>query len=652
MRANLIRAARPAGLLAAAWLVPALAHLVHADALMLVLLWLGTASLLRTGGTLLDRLVPALALTASGVMAAGLLTSVWPWGIAPVPLSGLGLTILLVVAVCTGRRPALPRRVLGTDLLITAGGLLAAGIAARPKLKVDGYDRLAYAFVNGDRVRHFNLFDTILRIGGYPALRADEARVAVEPEMLRQYPAGTHYLYATIDTFVTGGHPGTILSEVDRYFLYTVAGFGFFVLALAWAARRVAGPQLAGVRRTALVAAVCGFAGLGFYTTMLWEGFDSQILGMALLAVLVAVLARPPRSTVEQFMLIGALTAAITLTYTLFTLFAAVGIAATLLFQWKRVRARLWWVLCLGAGFGAVAAVQPVIWYLRSWQAQNQLNADGFIMPFPTTVLIGLSFVVAFGLSGRLFRRSPRVRLLAVLCGSGWAMIAAMYAYNMASVGHQSYYFQKFPQVLGVVLLVALGPTLARIRVPVPRKGMRARFASVAVVVAALAVTGGVPYGSIRWDHGRHLLGADVSWGRVWASGRINTPVGPMLAYLDERGMLADGVATVVFFAKDGPQNKQASLILGALNRDLGVTALQCYAAKGKNLVGAPLIDQAELKPFLTMMGLVTVPLRVLVNDKPLADTLSAYVTAHPGASPVSIVYLPDMPGAVRPKMT
>src|SRR5205823_2507304 len=65
--------ARIAGLLAAAWVLPLLTHVLHADLLTLAAVVLGTASLLRAGHTLLDRLMITAALLSGVLITIGLL---------------------------------------------------------------------------------------------------------------------------------------------------------------------------------------------------------------------------------------------------------------------------------------------------------------------------------------------------------------------------------------------------------------------------------------------------------------------------------------------------------------------------------------------------------------------------------------------------
>src|SRR5262249_59721947 len=114
---------------------PLLADLVGLDVVMLIVLLVGTASLLRAGRTLLDRLVLATGVLAGVLIAAGLLFSVWPWGLAPVPVAGSALTVLVLAGVVLRRRPSLPPRVTGSDVVLLGGGLLAGLVAAAPTLR-------------------------------------------------------------------------------------------------------------------------------------------------------------------------------------------------------------------------------------------------------------------------------------------------------------------------------------------------------------------------------------------------------------------------------------------------------------------------------------------------------------------------------------
>src|SRR3954452_16538806 len=84
-----------AAALAGCWLVPFLAHLAGADPVVAVAVWLATASLLRIGDTVVDRLVVAFAALAAAVCSAGLLLALWPPHLAPVPVGGTALSALV-----------------------------------------------------------------------------------------------------------------------------------------------------------------------------------------------------------------------------------------------------------------------------------------------------------------------------------------------------------------------------------------------------------------------------------------------------------------------------------------------------------------------------------------------------------------------------
>src|SRR2546421_9279972 len=92
-----------------AWAVPGTTHLLGIDWLLPPLVLLATASLLRVGRTLLDRLMLALCLLLGGTCAAGLPLSVWPWRLQPRPGAILALTVLAVLAAVP--RPPPPRPV-------------------------------------------------------------------------------------------------------------------------------------------------------------------------------------------------------------------------------------------------------------------------------------------------------------------------------------------------------------------------------------------------------------------------------------------------------------------------------------------------------------------------------------------------------------
>ncbi|HEX4789720.1 MAG TPA: hypothetical protein VH372_14720, partial [Actinospica sp.] len=346
-----------AALVAAAWIVPVLTQLTKTDPLLVLLIVFGTGGLLRVGATVVDRLMLTLALLIGLAIVGGMLFSVWPWGLQPIAVCGLALTLLVGAYTWLGAPPpwrSWPRRVLGSDLVLLLGLAAGALVAYWPSFGVGvpkilgAANRLGFAGMTGDRLRHFSLFDTIHRLGGYTFLMQGQAKTKVDPAMLAIYPPGQHYIYALADIFLRSSvDPGNTVSEMNRYNVWVSLGYGFFVVSVAWAARWAAGPFLKGWRRVFLTTAIAGFLSVGAFTSAIWCTWDPQVLGMALLALLAAVCFRPPGGIRTHVALMALLFIAICMTYELYGPFAAILIAVSLYVY----RKRLWphWKLLLAA---------------------------------------------------------------------------------------------------------------------------------------------------------------------------------------------------------------------------------------------------------------------------------------------------------------
>jgi len=100
---------RVGGLVAAAWLGIVVVYAAGLALVLPPLLLLAVASLLRGGRTLLDRLMLATGLLLGLTCVAGLVFTIWPWGMHPVPVAGTAFTALILLAARHRRRPALPR---------------------------------------------------------------------------------------------------------------------------------------------------------------------------------------------------------------------------------------------------------------------------------------------------------------------------------------------------------------------------------------------------------------------------------------------------------------------------------------------------------------------------------------------------------------
>ena len=214
---SLPRVARVAAAVAAAWLGTGVAHLLHADLVVLGAIVVGTAALSRYGSTLLDRLMAALVLLAGGGIVGGLVISYWPWGLDPVAVGGSGLTAVVGVRVLSGRRFRLPGRVPGVDVVAVAGGAAALLVAAWPTLHTEYWKRFMYSALLADRVRQFAMFDVVRSGHSYAFAHFDRVSASALPGA-RSYPSGMQMVYSIVDCFVHGdGAPRAPIDEFDRY---------------------------------------------------------------------------------------------------------------------------------------------------------------------------------------------------------------------------------------------------------------------------------------------------------------------------------------------------------------------------------------------------------------------------------------------------
>ena len=667
-RAALRRPRLFACLFAGAWILPILTQLTSTDPLLLVVVVFGAGGLLRVGATVLDRLVITVALLVGLAIFGGLIFSLWPWGLEPVAVGGFALTLMVAAYGWLGTAPpwrTWPRRVLGSDLAL----LLVAGagtyIAYRPSWSNNGDSgdpsqtdltahRLAYAGLTSDRSRHFSLFDTIHRIGGYTFLKQGEAKKLVDPGMLSIYPPGQHFVYALFDIFARSNvDPGDSVAEMNRYNLYVSIGFGLFVAAVAWSARWAAGPSLTGWRRVFLVSAIGSFLSVGAYTAAIFSTWDPQVFGMALLAILTALCLRPPTSARTHIVLLAALFVAVFLTYELFAPFAALAIVVSAVIY--RGRWRPHWKFATAV---AVVAIPAALSEYLAGSAQGLNSAStaqdtGFTVPLALHSLAIIAALCLVGFATRAARRRPSARaglILTVL--SGLAVVA--FAIYQTQPLPTSYYYQKSVQGWAVVALVSVGSAghlLSRPRLPARR--FTGAVLGCCAMALGIAATDSYWYGPVVFTEiGLKMKpGKHTTLAAVWISGKYIYPVNePYVTYLLQQGLLGDDVPTLAVVNPVTSNNTDLTLQIAVLNHDLGEFSTQIYGVggvgdltdAGANGAAWTSTEDHSLSVLEQDIESTTVPLQIITDTDPLRQALATWSQSHPGKIG-KLVYLPAM---------
>ncbi|GLZ80632.1 hypothetical protein Afil01_54390 [Actinorhabdospora filicis] len=642
-----------AGVLAASWAVPCLTHLIGVDWLLPPLMVLAVASVLRTGRSLLDRIMVSVFVTAAGIIVFGLVYSAWPWGLSPIAIAGTWFSGLTVIAVLTGRRPSIPTRLLGTDVLVLAA-LVVGGLWARwPVLgKPSLMPSLVFTSAREDFFRHFSLFDAIVNFGGYPLFNEPEVqRMTADMDV---YPPGAHFLYAVLDVFARSSTaPGDAETQLWHYYGYTAIGFGVLCAAIVWAARWVAGPSLAGWRRTAIMSVVAVLVVSGPLTTLFWQGYDSEIVGLALLAVTFAVLLRPAASAREWITLVALMAAATVITYNLFVLFLpAAAVAAVWLYR-KRL-APIWKFTVAAVALSGLAA-SFVFWQqLMVGLGPSHTNEVGGIVPFDRPSVVGLSLLVLAAVLTRTGRRIAVWPIAAVTVAVGLAILLAFAVQQLATFGETRYYLEKLVHVVYVLALAGFG-ALGLFLKPWRRLAISRRADEGALSIAAVMVmvigAGLIPLGPVIFTASPNFhAGPNTTWARGWTAKKILSPfVVPTRALL--KSGLLDGSPTLVIYSDDGHLNRHVTMFAGILDRDTGTVTEPMEVVNVLDWLGRPALDSngvitgASRDSLNTLEGAIRVfgrPLRVIVADKTLAAELAAFSTANPDLK-LRVEHLPEM---------
>lgn len=616
--------------LAGAWLIPAATHLAHADFLLLPLVLLVTASLLRGGRTLLDQVVIATVVLLGATALGGLLFAVWPFGLHPVALAGSALTVLGIVSFVLKRRPRLRKPAL-SDLIVAGAGGISFAYFAKPLLALDirpfvRADQVSmFAMVRGggeDNSRHVAIFDTVRRVGGYLMFQSP----ADMPDLwdaLRFYPHGWHLTAGMIDGFLRSSTTlGTSVSAFAHFALFTVIGYGLFSLVLFWAVNRVAGPVMGPWRLLpALVVAAIPVM-LGAFAGMVVLGHVSEVYGLTLLAVIVALVTRPLRSVPEQLLVLAM--ALIGLGFAYYFLLPPAGLAV-LFWLWRHRRKVLGHkaALAITAGITAVFAPMPAIAGVLSGEQDGQLLADGLLAVSDRGYLIAVAGVVLLGLiapAGRRLRiwRDYRYPVLAVAL-----FTAAVGVFQVISAGRTSYYFEKSMHALALTVIIGLGAFF--LVLPKPTRGWKTAAPAVALTLALAAGFGLVGVSPYRTSN---LGDINRDWGNFWymrgpeTTGDTRTDV-LYLIKADQRFPARPGTATVLL-ANDGIPTHAATMFFSSVQRNSAATAKILYGPEGMILAGD---SEQALTAMFKRAGL---PVHVIAFTQQAVDKVNGIKARNP----------------------
>jgi hypothetical protein len=632
-------------LLCAAWLVPLGLHLLRLDVVQPVLLLLAVASILRAGTNVVDRFMLAAGMLAGAVLSLGLLFSVWPWGLQPVTAGGTCFSLVVLTGWLARRPPCLPRRLLGSDVVVLGSGIFAFWAAYAPIAGLSLAKRLAFSTIASDRFRQFALFDTIHRLGGYAFLHQSQARLSVPTPTEVVYPSGLHFLFALFDTFLRSAtDPGAALPEFNRYFIYVLAAYAFLIMAIVWAARWIAGPRLAGWRRFVICSAVAALMISAPWVNMVAFGLDSDILGLAFFALAVAVTVRPPRVVQEQVLIACALLIAVAYTYNIYAVTLGLGMGAAGIVYRRRLR-RHWRFAVVTIVVGCAIACYPSVLSLASgFNAQAQAMATtGWVVPLPVPLVAGLALVIVATMTSAVSRRLPVWQAMTAQLLASATVIGAFAVYQVSEMGRTSYYFNKVMMVGYVVCVIGLGVLggfLRPLHAHARRDGRPSRLRE-----ARLAVAVGVVAMSVATLFQSGLSSASPRvWVRSglakWSAGKVTAFTGPSLIALTDVGLLGDGVPTLVFVG-NMPTDMWDNYYAAAVNRDFGAMNGEfgaIHAAFVRGLRAHMRVGAQELLAAEMAIRVSSFPLRVIVADPVLARNVRAMLARNPDVKATVLV--------------
>jgi hypothetical protein len=614
--------------LVAAWLLPLITHVLHADLVLLLVIWLGTASLLRSGRTLVDRLVLAAPLLLGALVSGGILFSLWPLRLHPVPVAGVALSALVVIAWLSGRRPRLPLRADLSDGVLIAGTIVAAVVITRP-MRGGVDDRLAVLVRGEDAARHFAIFDNVQRLDGYLYFHRDEVAPALQ-KGFESYPQGAHMIMAVVDNFLhSAASYGTTLTHFDDFARMYAVWFALSTACLLWAARWVAGGRLRGWGFLPIAAGVAGYFVFGDGIPIFINGFVSEVAAIGPMALLIALTVRPVRDAREQIVLVAALVGVLSMIYYLFLLSAAVVVAAwAVMYRRNLLRHRLWTVAAVVVG-AAVTLFAPVA-NLSQANSVSQLTRAGGIEPLNRRLLVILILLVAGALvASRVGRRAPAYRMLAVWLAVSWA-----YALGLL-LKSGTYYYEKALHQLMIAGLVGAGALVLLVRPGAwPRRSARLARITSSVVTGTAVGLAMVFFSGPYWVSFGQPDG-DLSWGEGYFRYDLRF-INPARTTVDvyQRQPTPDGMVSVILVEGDAFEmtNYAGTLWLSVLHRDNGLgwqEAMWVLGPKTEADVYALARDNPEPVRFFTNSPMVVAAVNRLAAEDP-ARRVQVVQIVHP----------------------
>ncbi|MFF2142613.1 hypothetical protein [Kitasatospora sp. NPDC058190] len=623
-----------AGALLASWLVPTALISAGLGFLVLPLLVLAVAAVMRVGGVLLDRLVAAALVIAGGVLVFGLVFSLWPWGIDPVPTSGVLFSVVALTGWASRRAPRLPLRFRPSDLLVVGTGYVMWHYLHKPLVGKGPGWRLEFLTTSEDRLNHFSYFVGIEHVGGYDFLHQEAAK-AYMMSGEGVYPQGSHFLLAWIDSlFRSSADLGSTLDTMNRYLLYVLAAYALLGVALVWAARWIGGPRLRGWRTAAVCGTVAALVFSSNYTDLVTHGFDSTVIGLLMVALLTAFLVRPAMRTPDFLVLAGAGLITVTYVYNLFGAVAGIGLAAALLVHRRRLR-RSRWLLYVLAGVVTLglAALPSVVSVLSNLDVASTSNLGGPSVAADRTILVGGLLLALLAAAVPANRRTGTGQAhLAVVLGAG-VVICGFAWWQMHTIGHVSYYFEKLAGtgvVIALVSIGAIGPLLRATppaRVPVLRRRIGDGVLSVVSVATALSLFAGVQWGM------ESFKAAPTAWHQnslmAWSRGESWSDIGPRHGATVMGDLDGINEPMMVLYSNDDYKNLKSTWV-AALLRGRGGDMRALYETHWVNIGAEPRKDaehEAALAHVKTAAEKLGRPMTVVVADRATGDRLRKELT-------------------------